>query len=374
MDFTFSEMQDDLRGLAAQILSEQVTPERLREVEQGDEGFDRRVWEHLARANLLGVSLPEEVGGSGYGVMELGVVLEEVGANVAPVPLLATVAVAAAAIAEHGSLEQRKAHLPGVVEGTTILSAALQEAGVADPLLPATIARRDGPDWRLEGRKVAVPYGPFADRILVTARTDDGSVGTFLVDPTADGVTLEPTRATHREPQANLLLAGARIDDRDVVGAPGAGLEVVRSIQRHALAGLCATAVGLLDRALRITAGYISERRQFGKPIAAFQGATLRAADGYIDVEAVRAATWSAIWRLSEGRPCDDALAIAKFWVAEGGQRVVHACQHLHGGMGVDIDYPIHRYFLWAKELELTLGGATPQLLRLGASLADLED
>jgi alkylation response protein AidB-like acyl-CoA dehydrogenase len=128
--------------------------------------------------------------------------------------------------------------------------------------------------------------------------------------------------------------------------------------------------VGVLDEALRITADYISNRKQFDKPIATFQGATLHAADAYIDTEATRVTTWSAIWLLSESRPADEELAIAKFWVADGGQRVVHACQHLHGGIGVDTDYPIHRYFLWAKELELSLGGATPQLLRIGESLA----
>jgi alkylation response protein AidB-like acyl-CoA dehydrogenase len=134
---------------------------------------------------------------------------------------------------------------------------------------------------------------------------------------------------------------------------------------------MCATAVGVLDEAIRITAEYISHRQQFGKPIATFQGATLKAADAYIDAGAVRATTWSAVWRLAEGLPCDDELAIAKYWVAYGGQNAVHNCQHLHGGMGVDVDYPIHRYFIWAKDLELTLGGETTQLLKLGASLAD---
>lgn len=369
MDFTFTEVQDDLRGLAAQILSEKTTPESLKEVEAGSD-LDRRVWAELAKANLLGVSLPEDVGGSGFGIMELGVLLEEVGACVAPVPLLATVGLAAMTIAEHGSVEQRSTHLPGVIDGSSLLTAALQEGGDADPLAPLTTARRDGTAWKLEGRKVGVPYGAHADGILVTASTGPGAVGAFLVDRRADGVTLEATRSTHREPQANLVLDGAVADESAVIGEPDAGLGVVQSVYRRALAGLCATAVGVFDRALRITAGYISEREQFGRPLATFQGATLKAADAYIDVEAIRAATWSAIWRLSEGRPADEALAIAKFWVADGGQRVAAACQHLHGGMGVDVDYPIHRYFLWAKHLELSLGGATSQLLRIGEMLA----
>jgi alkylation response protein AidB-like acyl-CoA dehydrogenase len=201
----------------------------------------------------------------------------------------------------------------------------------------------------------------------VSARTNEGEAGLFIVDPDATGVGLEPTLSTHRELQANVTLEGAPVHDEDVLAIGGDALAFVH---RNALACVCAVGAGVLAEAVRVTASYISEREQFGKPIAAFQGATLRAADAYIDTEAVRVTTWSAIWRLAAGRDADEALAIAKFWIADGGQRVVHACQHLHGGIGVDLDYPIHRYFLWAKELELALGAATPQLLRIGASLA----
>ena len=151
---------------------------------------------------------------------------------------------------------------------------------------------------------------------------------------------------------------------------PGDGTGAVDWIQQHALACYCATAVGVFDRALRITAGYLSERKQFDRPLATFQGATLRAADAYIDTETIRVTTWSAVWRLASGRDAHDELAIAKFWVADGGQRVANACQHLHGGMGATTDYPIHRYFRWAKLLEHALGGATPHLLRLGDTIA----
>ena len=122
--------------------------------------------------------------------------------------------------------------------------------------------------------------------------------------------------------------------------------------------------------ALEMTAKYTSEREQFGKKIASFQAVGQRAADAYIDTEAVRLTTWQAAWRLSEDLSAAEEVAVAKFWAAEGGQRVVHAAQHLHGGLGVDRDYPLHRYFLWAKQLELTLGGATASLLRLGRALA----
>ena len=129
---------------------------------------------------------------------------------------------------------------------------------------------------------------------------------------------------------------------------------------------LAATAVGVCEAALRITAEYTKTREQFERPIATFQAVGQRAADAYIDTEAVRLTALQAAWRITADLPADAEVAIAKFWAADGGQRVVHAAQHLHGGMGVDRDYPVHRYFLWAKHLELTLGGATQQLLALG--------
>jgi alkylation response protein AidB-like acyl-CoA dehydrogenase len=367
VDFAFDETQEDCRRLARSILDERASLDRIKQVEANEDHIDRELWAELASADLLGLSLPAEVGGSGLSLMELCVVLEEAGRRVAPVPLLATLGMAALPIAHLGDADQRKRLLAPVVDGSSLLTAALEESVGHDPLSPATTATRDASRWRLDGTKIGVPIAPVADSILVSARTAEGPAGLFLIDPRASGVSLEPAWSTHRQVQANVVLDGAVVEAEDVLAI---GDDAMRIVHQNALACTCAVACGVLEEALRITASYISEREQFGKPIAAFQGATLRAADAYIDTEAVRVTTWSAIWRVAAGRPADEALAIAKFWVADGGQRVVHACQHLHGGIGVDIDYPIHRYFLWAKELELALGGATPQLLAIGAGLA----
>ena len=366
MDFTFNETQDDLRILVRQVFDEMAPPARVGEVEQTDDGIDRELWAELARSEILGVSLPEDVGGSGHGIMELCVLLEDVGRRVVPIPALSTLVMGALPIVTFGTLEQRKRHLVPVLEGRSLLTAALQEPARHDPLQPATTATRQGSTWHLDGTKVAVPHAPLVDRMLVSAQTPDGSTALFLLDPHGRGVTIEPTRSTSRQVQGNVVLEGAPVHEEDVL----LDADALPYLYRHAVAGMCATAVGVLDEALKITAEYISSREQFNKPIATFQGATLKAADAYIDAEAVRATTWSAVWRLAEGMPCDDELAIAKYWVAFGGQNAVHNCQHLHGGMGVDIDYPIHRYFIWAKDLELSLGGETAQLLKIGASLA----
>jgi alkylation response protein AidB-like acyl-CoA dehydrogenase len=370
MDFSFSEEQEAIRGLARQILEDRLTPERLRAIERSDDlRFDRETWSELAKANLLGVGLPEEVGGSGLGFVEVAVLLEEVGRTVAPLPLYPTLVLGALPVARFGNEPLRKALLPGVVAGETVLTAALVETGT-DPRRPVTTARRDGGRWVLDGTKVCVPAGLIADHILVSASTPDGGVGVFVVDAGAAGVVRRRQETTTGIPEALIELQGAAVRDDGVLGAPSEGAAVLDWMLDRATAGLCAMAVGVCDRALRMTAEYTKTREQFDRPIATFQAVGQRAADAYIDTEAVRLTAWQAVWRLSEELPAAAEVAVAKFWAAEGGQRVVHAAQHLHGGIGVDRDYPLHRYFLWAKWIELSLGGATQQLLRLGSMLA----
>jgi 3-oxocholest-4-en-26-oyl-CoA dehydrogenase beta subunit len=372
MDFAFTEEQEAVRDLAKQILEDRVTHARLKELEAGGEHFDRQTWRELAKADLLGAALPEDAGGGGLGFVALCLLLEQVGRAVAPVPVWPTLVMGALPIAEFGTDEQRQQYLPGVVAGETVLTAALVEPGT-DALHPVTTARPDGDGWRLDGVKVCVPAGLIAERVLVSARLEDdtdGGLTVSIIDPHSDGVTVERQDTTSGIPEARIELAGARVRGSDVLGDAGSGTAVVEWMVERATAALCAVATGVCEEALRLTAEYTKTREQFDRPIATFQAVGQRAADAYIDTEAVRLTALQAAWRLEEGLPATAEVAVAKFWAADGGQRVVHAAQHLHGGIGVDRDYPLHRYFLWAKQLELTLGGATPQLLKLGAMLA----
>jgi alkylation response protein AidB-like acyl-CoA dehydrogenase len=370
VDFSLSEEQEATRDLARRILTDRATHERLKEIEAGGEGFDRDTWAGLAKAGLLGIALPEDVGGSGLGFVALCRLLEEIGRTVAPVPVLPTVVLGALPIAQFGTEGQRRRYLPGVVDGSTVLTAALVETGT-DPLHPTMTARADGDGWRVDGVKTLVPAGLIADRVLVPAAVgDDGAIVVLIVDPNASGVTRERQDTTSGIPQARLELDGVHVDRADVLGDPESGAAIVDWIIERANAAMCAIATGVCEQALHMTAEYTKTREQFDRPIATFQAVGQRAADAYIDTEAVRLTALQAAWRLEEGLPATAEVAVAKFWAADGGQRVVHAAQHLHGGIGVDRDYPLHRYFLWAKELELTLGGATPQLLKLGEILA----
>jgi len=370
VDFSFSEEHQAVADLAKQILTDQVSPERLKEVEAGQDRVDRRSWAELAKANLLGVALPEDDGGSGLGFLAAAVVCYEIGRTVAPVPFLASVVSGALPVAEFGTAEQKQRLLPGAIGGDVVLSSALVEPGTS-PAHPTVRAIADGDGWRLDGVKICVPAGMIADWFLVPARTDDAGVGVFLVPSGAPGASRLAEEATDRQIEARLELRGVHVPAADVLGDATGGAAVVDWIVQRTTSAICAMTAGVCESALRMTAEYTKTREQFERPIATFQAVGQRAADAYIDTEAVRLTAWQAAWRLDAGLPAAAEVAVAKFWAAEGGQRVVHAAQHLHGGIGVDRDYPLHRYFLWAKHLELTLGGATAHLLDLGEILAD---
>jgi alkylation response protein AidB-like acyl-CoA dehydrogenase len=363
-------MERELRELARKILEEQVTPDRLREIERGTVNYDAALWAALAKANLLGIAVPVDHGGMGQGFAELAVLVEECGRVVAPVPAIPTLVGAALPIARFGSPAQQSHWLPRVAAGTTLLSCGLAEPASGDPFAPATRAVREGAGWRLSGAKLGVAFGAQAERVLVSA-TGEGGAGLFLVDPNARGARREDLISTAYEPQVLLSLEGVVVAADDVLVAPGsAGTAAVRWLVERVQTALAAMQLGVCDRALRMTASYTAMREQFGRKIATFQAVGQRAANAYIDVECLRLVVQHASWLLGEEREASEEVSVAKIWAGDTGHRVSFASQHLHGGMGVDVDYPLHRYCLWAKQLELTLGSSIDEIDRLGARLA----
>jgi len=370
MDFGFTEEQDELAGLARRILTDQVTEELLREVEAGIERFDPDTWRELAKANLLGIALPEDVGGTGYGLIEQCLVLREIGRTVAPVPVLASIVMGAMPIAEFGSAEQRERWVRPAADGEVILTAALVEPLNPDPARPSTTARQQDGAWRIDGVKTCVPAATLADLFVVPAATAAGEVGVFLVAASAPGLTVSRQETTNGDVEGYLELDGVIVPVTALLGGLDDGARIVAWIAERATVGLCAMQVGITERALEMTAEYTQGRVQFERAIATFQAVGQRCADAYIDVEGIRLSLWQAAWRLAEGLPATAEVEVAKFWASDGGHRVVHAAVHLHGGMGIAVDYPLHRYFNAAKKVEFTLGAATEQLLRLGRVLA----
>ena len=367
MDFSIAEEQREIVALAKQILADGSTHERLRALENSDAArFDSALWSELARAGLVGLAIPESHGGGGLGFHELTLILEEVGRTAAAVPYFETTVLGALPIAQFGDAAMRDALLPGVAAGDIVLTAALLEAD-QEAARPQTTATPVGREWEVSGTKYCVPAGMIAHRALVPATLKSGDIGIFVVDLAGPGVerTALATTAGHPEARLEFVRAPAQL-----LGEADAAASVLAWLTVRATAAQCAMMVGVCDATLRLTAAYTKERKQFGVAIATFQAVGHRAADAYIDAEAIRLTAWQACWRLGRDLPATEETAIAKYWAAAGGQRVVHAAQHLHGGMGVDRDYPLHRYFLLAKQLELPLGGATHQLRTVGKMIA----
>ena len=370
MDFKLTDEQSAVSEAAGGLFSGLVDAEKIADVEGSTDRIDRDLWKSLAEADLLGLAIPESDGGAGYGLMELCLLLEAQGNAVAPVPLWSTLVLGALPLARFGSEAQRAAWLPGVVAGDVILTAALSGSANSATSMPSVQAGASGDGFVLQGTELAVPQAHLADRIVLPARTDDGRVLLVLLDPAAPGVTLERATTTNREIHPHLHLAGVTVGEDDILVGPDGGRAALDLLQVAATTALCALQVGVCEAALTMTAAYLNGRQQFGRPLSTFQGTMLRAADAAIDIEAMRVTWQNAAWRFDTGRDATDAARVAKWQASERGQRTVHATQHLHGGMGADISYPIHRYFLWGKQIELLLGGPSVQLAKLGADIA----
>lgn len=368
MDFGFREEEQAVADLSRRILEDHATNERLKDLEARGVRVDDALWQDLAKANLLGTAVPEDHGGAGLGFLALCLLLQEVGRSVAPVPVFPALVLGALPLARFGSDAQKREWLPGIVNGERTLTAALVEAESSDPLAPATRAERGSGGVCLTGTKMVVPCGEQAARILVPAAVGEGEVGLFYVAPGGDGVMLAAEDTPDGLPHARLELSGAPVVERLDAGRDGH--EILRWLVERAITARCMMQLGVTERALEMTAAYGRERVQFDRPIGSFQAFHQRAADAYIQVEGIRLSAWEAAWRLSEDLPAGEHVAVAKFFAAEGGQFASYACQHLHGGIGIDRDYPLHRYFTWAIQIEHELGSARRQLDRLGRAIA----
>lgn len=406
MDFELSEADRTVRDLAAQVLGDLSTHERLRELSREGDGIDQKAWAALASTGVVGAALPEAHGGLGLDFMAPALVLEQVGYHASPVPLLSTAVMGAMPIAAFGTPDQQSRWLPSIADGSLLACAALPldpagpltdedadaEAGVGagtadsagtqaavgvgaltDRRLTVT-ARPDGRGgWTLHGAVGLVIGGLDAGLALVPARLDgEGGTGVFCVVTDADGLRVEPVEVTTGRTEARFGFDGVTVEAGDRLGGAGAdGAEIADFIELRTSAGLCMLMAGAARAAIKLAAAYTKQRHQFDRPIATFQAVSQRAGDSYIDAEAIALTAYQAAWRIAAGLEARHQTAIAKYWASEGGFRVVHAAVHVHGGVGVDRDYPLHRHFLLARWAELALGHAETQLATLGRLLAD---
>ena len=372
MDFTFTEEQqaaaEAARGVFAGVEPDAVPSPSLVPGAVAED-FDRALWTRLAQADLLSLLLGAEYGGAGLDAIALCLVLRESAKVLARVPLLETSA-AAAAVQAYGSEELKSALLTRAGRGEAVLTVAANGRTGHDGAELAVTARQEGDQWLLDGVQTAVPWAHTADFVVVPAHTTAGRTLLAVVPRSHQGVRLGEQISTTGERLGELRLESARIPARDVIDADGAW-EWLRELLTT---GTCALALGLGERVLAMTSEYTGKREQFGHPVATFQAVAVQAADRYIDLRAMEATLWQATWRIASGAPgvlpASGDVAVAKIWASEGVRRVVQTAQHLHGGFGADVEYPLHRYHAWAKHLELQLGPPAAHEEALGDLLA----
>jgi len=381
MDFTLDETQEAVARLAAEVLDEPRVA-GARPAGPGDGSgpaawgspqWDQARWKELGRAGLLSLALPDWLDGDGLGVFETALVLTEVGRKAAALPALATLVLGVLPVVRWGDRDLQRTLLDGVGSGDTVLTAAVREPGVVMPPAPATIARLTGRSGTVTGVKLGVPYAAAASWILVPASIaagdGDGSggpgrLGVVIVARSGEGVSLVRTHSAGGEPEYTL-----RLDEAPVAGLLGAaaddeerGRRIAGDLYRLALAGACCLGDGALAAALALTTAYVRARQQFGRPLATFQAVAGQIADVYISSRTLHLATLSACWRLASGREAGRDLDIAAYWLADRATAALRTCHHLHGGIGMDVSYPLHRYSSLVKDLSRFVGGTDHRL------------
>jgi alkylation response protein AidB-like acyl-CoA dehydrogenase len=304
--------------------------------------------------------VPAEAGGDGLGVQATAAVLTAAGRHAARIPALATLALGVLPVARAHDADLKRQLLSGVAAGETILTAAIREPSRPMPAAPATMATLAGDSGTVSGVKTGVPYAAAARWILVPASTASGDRIVAIVEPDADGLSCQRTHSSSGLPEYTI-----RLDDspiwRVLDGCDVAGLYAL------ALAGACAVADGVLAGALELTTEHIRHREQFGRPLATFQAVAQQIADVYAAARTLHLATLSACWDLDTGRNTQRAVDVAAYWLAEYGPAALRTCHHLHGGLGMDVTYPLPRYSALMTDLVAFVGGAEDRLDQVAA-------
>ena len=369
MDFSLTSEQQDLRELAGRIFNDTLTSEHLRSLEQQDDIFDETLWQSLAEAGLLGIGVDENYGGMALGFEALCLLIEQAGASVATLPLISSLVSGALGIQRYGSEAQKAALLPGIAEGKLQVTVALQEEGWDLSLAPETKAKKVKDGWLINGVKNFVPWAKTANKIIIPVTAEDG-LRLFLLDPTTHGVAMVPQTVTSGEPQAQIILKDVRLADDHIMAKPIVAEQALRWLNQLTIVAWCAFTLGVTEKATQMTAAYTTERHQFDRPVATFQAVAHRAADCYMKVTTLRLLTQQAIYLINSGEEAEKEVQCAKIWAGDTAHYVSQSSQHMHGGTGVDRDYPLFRYCLWCKHCELILGGSSQLLAELGRNIA----
>lgn len=365
MNFNYTEDQLAIKDVAERMFRDLCTDEQIKQCFKQVQPFHKELWQQLATAGLLATPLPAEFGGSEMGMTELSMIIEAQGKSVAPIPLVETIVECAMPVAQFASDTLKKRILPGVSSGELLLSAVRPYSGLRRKT-PLSV-HASGDQWVLNGDSALVAYAPIANGFLVTATQDGGGHWVGYCDAQVEGLTLVAQRSTSAELSGHLNFNNVLISAENTLAINEKAAELLEWQAQRTYTALAAQQVGILREGLKRAADYTNERKQFGRSLSSFQSVSQQAADGYMAIEALRGVYWRALDDLENTGSAELSARVAKFWVAEAGHVAAHIFLHLHGGIGQDLDYPLHRFFIWAKKNELYLGAANQHANALGA-------
>lgn len=368
MDFTLTEDQNAIKDVVDRIFGDLCADDRIKNEYSDPKPLHRELWQQLAAAGVLGASLPEAVGGAGLGFVETCLLLEAQGRSVAPIPLLETVVENALPLAGHARSERVDALLGDVCRGEAIIAAVRPYRGLQDKTPLG--AKSSGDQWLLNGSSASTPWAPLATHFVISARDTSGKDLLLLAPADTAGVRRVDQTLIGGGCAATLHFDNAALPASAVLASGDAATAFLATREQLTMTGLAAQQVGVLEEGLKRTAAYDNERKQFGRPLSSFQAVAHQAADAYMEIEALRGVYWRALDDIDAGRDASLSAHAAKYWLCRAGHRVAHTVMHLHGGMGQDLEYPIHRFFTWAKKNERYLGAATDHSRAIGELIA----
>jgi alkylation response protein AidB-like acyl-CoA dehydrogenase len=376
MPLLLTEEQSMLRDSARGLIGARAPVAHLRKLRDDRDatGFSRELWATFAEMGFAGLLIPEAHGGSGLGVVEAGVVMEEIGRNLMPSPFLATSVLAASLLTHGGNAAQQSEYLPKIASGSLLATLAIDEGAKHRPLNIAMQAVRAGNGFKLSGAKALVVDGHVADLMIVVARSagDAGQregLTLFLVDPKASGVAVERTMMVDAHNAARVTLDNVAVDADQVLGELDGGARLLDNVLDLGRAAVASEMLGLSEEVFGRTVAYLRERKQFGKAIGEFQALQHRAAQLYIELEITRAAVLKAQQALDADAPnASSAVAVAKARAGATATRAVQEGVQMHGGMGMTDQFDIGFFMKRARVCEELFGDAnyhTDQLARL---------
>lgn len=364
MDFALNEEQEMLRKTSRAFLENECPKSLVREMEEEEKGYSPELWKKMAELGWMGLVFPEEYGGEGMGILDLAVLIEELGRALVPGPFLTTVVYCGLPILAAGSEEQRRELLPKIAKGELILTLALTEPSASwEPSGIEVKASPEGDDFVISGTKLFVSDAHIANLMLCAARTKDGEnkqdgITLFLVDAKSPGISLTPLKTIASDRQFEVSFDKVKVSRKNVLGEVDKGWPIVKNVLLESALAQCALMLGGAQQVLEMTVNYAKERVQFGKPIGSFQAIQHKCANMATDVDGCRFITYQAMWKKQEGLPCELDISMAKAWVSEAYRRTCAEGHQIHGGIGFIKDHDMQLYYRRAKASELAFGDA----------------